>query len=140
MLFLCVHVCVCAHLLSRVRLFATPWTVAHRASLSMGFSQEVHWSGLPFSPPRDLPDPGIEPTSPASSALQADSPPGKPCHPFIRLYCGPLPCVMVKIRKSIKGTLHICLYAHLTMSFFLLVIQLLGHLMLRTIPKLSGSK
>ena len=46
--------------LSRVRLFATPWTVAHKASLSIGFSREEYWSGLPFSSARDLPDPGIK--------------------------------------------------------------------------------
>ena len=51
----------------------TPWTVARQASLSMGFSRQEHWSGLPCLPPGDLPDPGIVPTSPASSALQADS-------------------------------------------------------------------
>ena len=65
--------------LSRVRLFATPWTVAHQAPLSMGFSRQEYWSGLPFPSPGDLPDPGIEPRSPA---LQADAlpsePPGKP--------------------------------------------------------------
>ena len=65
--------------LSRVRLFATPWTVAHQAPLSMGFSRQEYWSGLPFPSPGDLPDPGIEPRSPA---LQADTltsePPGKP--------------------------------------------------------------
>ena len=59
----------------------------------------------------------IEPTFPASPALQANSPLGKPCHSFITLYCGPLPCVMVKIKKSIKGTLNICLYAHLFIFF-----------------------
>ena len=47
--------------LSRVRLFATPWTAAHQAPLSMGFSRQEHWSGLPFPPPGHLPDPGIEP-------------------------------------------------------------------------------
>ena len=46
---------------SRVRLFATPWTVAYQASLSMGFSRQEYWSGLPFPSPGDLPDPGIEP-------------------------------------------------------------------------------
>ena len=56
--------------LSRVRLFATPWTVAHLAPLSMGFSRQEYWSGLPFPSPGDLPDPGIEPRS---SALQADT-------------------------------------------------------------------
>ena len=53
--------------LSRVQLFATPWTVAYQAPLSMGFSRQKYWSGLPFPPSGDLPDPGIEPTSPAST-------------------------------------------------------------------------
>ena len=48
---------------------AIPWTVACKASLSMGFSMQEYWSGLPFPSPEDLPDPGIEPRSPA---LQAD--------------------------------------------------------------------
>ena len=64
--------------LSRVRLFATLWTVAYQASLSMGFSRQEYWSGLPFPSPGDLPDPGIEPRSPT---LEADAltsePPGK---------------------------------------------------------------
>ena len=46
-------------LLSRVRLFATPWTVAHQAPPFMGFSRQEHWSGLPFPFPGDLPDPGM---------------------------------------------------------------------------------
>ena len=50
--------------LSRVRLFATPWTVAYQAPLYMGFSRQEYWSGLPFPPPGDLPDPGIEAASP----------------------------------------------------------------------------
>ena len=66
-------------LLSHVRLFVTPWTVAYQASPSMGFSRQEYWSGLPFPSPVDLPDPGIKPGSPA---LQADAlpsePPGKP--------------------------------------------------------------
>ena len=57
-------------LLNHVRLFATPWTVAYQASLSVGFSRQEYWSGLPFPAPGDLPDPGIEPRSPA---LQADA-------------------------------------------------------------------
>ena len=65
--------------LSRVRLIATPWTVAHQAPPSMGFSRQEYWSGLPFPSPGDLPNPGIEPWSPA---LQADAltsePPGRP--------------------------------------------------------------
>ena len=50
-------------------LFVTPWTVAHQAPLSMGFSRQEYWSGLSCSPPGDLPDPGIEPASLMSPAL-----------------------------------------------------------------------
>ena len=60
---------VCAQTLRCVRFFATPWTVAHQAPLSMGFSQQEYWSGLPFLPPGDLPDLGIKLTSPESPAL-----------------------------------------------------------------------
>ena len=56
--------------LSCVRLFATPWTVAYQAPLSMGLSRQECWSGLPFPSPGDLPNPGIESRSPA---LQADT-------------------------------------------------------------------
>ena len=70
--------CVC-QTLSGVRLFVTPWTVAHQASLSMGFSRQEYWSGMPFPPPVGLTDPGIKLQSPA---LQVDSvlsePQGKP--------------------------------------------------------------
>ena len=52
------------------RLFVTPWAAAHQAPLSVGFSRQEYWSGLPFPPPGDLLDPGVEPRSPA---LQADS-------------------------------------------------------------------
>ena len=79
---------------SRVRLFATPWTVAYQAPPSMGFSRQEYWSGLPFPSPGDLPDPGIEPGSPA---LEADAltsePPGKP-EPYPK---------MVKLRSQ-----HMC--------------------------------
>ena len=65
--------------LSRVLLFATPWTVAYQAPASMGFSRQECWSRLPFPSPGDLPNPGIEPQSPT---LRADAlpsePPGKP--------------------------------------------------------------
>ena len=50
--------------LSHVCLFATAWTVARQAPLSMGFPKQEYWSGLPFTLPGDLPNPGIEPTSP----------------------------------------------------------------------------
>ena len=55
--------------LSRVWLFATPQTVAHKALLSMGFSRQEYWSGLPFSTPGNLPNAGIKPRSPVSPAL-----------------------------------------------------------------------
>ena len=65
--------------LSHVWLFATLWSIAHQTPLSMGFSRQEYWSGLPFPSPGDLPNPGIEPRSPT---LQADAltsePPGKP--------------------------------------------------------------
>ena len=61
--------------LSHVQLFAIPWTVVYQASLSMGFSRQEYWSGLPFPSPGDLPDPRIEPRSPA---LQADALPSEP--------------------------------------------------------------
>ena len=65
-------------LLSHVWLFVTPWTVARQTPLSMGFTRQEYWSGLPCPSPGDLPDPGIEP---GSSALQPDTllfePPGK---------------------------------------------------------------
>ena len=51
--------------LSHVRLFATPWTAAYQAPLSMGFYRRQYWSGSPFPSPGDLPNPGIEPRSPA---------------------------------------------------------------------------
>ena len=79
--------------LSCVWLFATPWTVAYQDPLSMGFSRQEYWSGLPFSSPGDLPDPGIESQSPT---LQADTltskPPGKPYHLskfhiYVLIYC-----------------------------------------------------
>ena len=58
-----------------VQLFSPPWTVAHQTPLSMGFPRQVYRSGLPFPTPEDLPDPGIEPVSPA---LQIDSLPAEP--------------------------------------------------------------
>ena len=58
-----------------VRLFRSPWTVAHQAPWSVGFSRQEYWSGLPFSSPGHLPNPGIEPRSPT---LQEDSLPSEP--------------------------------------------------------------
>ena len=60
---------LCAQLLGRVRLFATPWTVGHQAPLSMGFSRQEYCSGLPFLPPGDLSNQGIKLASLASPVL-----------------------------------------------------------------------
>ena len=62
------NVCMPSHF-SHVWLFVTLWTVAHQASLSIGFSRQEDWSGLPCPPPRDLPDPGIQPASLMPSVL-----------------------------------------------------------------------
>ena len=62
--------CLCAQSLSCSDSFMTSWTIAHQAPLSIGFSRQEYWSGLSFPPPGDFPDPGIEPTSPASSTLR----------------------------------------------------------------------
>ena len=66
---MCLLISVCSQSLSGVQLFVTPWTVAHQAPLSMGFSRQEYWSGLLFLPPGDLSDPGIKPMSPVSPAL-----------------------------------------------------------------------
>ena len=67
---------------SPIQLFATPWTVACQAPPSMGFPSQEYCSGLPYLPPRDFPDTGIKPRSPASPALagtfSTTEPPGKP--------------------------------------------------------------
>ena len=68
-----VNMCACLVTTSCPTLFATLWTVALEAPLSIGFCRQEHWSGLSCPPPGDLPDTGIEPASPAASALQADS-------------------------------------------------------------------
>ena len=80
----------------------TPWTVARQGPLSMGLFRKEYWSGLPFPPPGDLPNPGTDPASPASLAMQAYSlhakPSGKPLL-YVR-YCDcPLLC-----RISFKAT------------------------------------
>ena len=69
-------------LLSRVRLFATSWTVDYQTSLSMEFSRQEYWSGLPFPTPGDLSNPGIKPEDPVAPAeaggFFTTEPPGKP--------------------------------------------------------------
>ena len=68
----------------------TPWTIAHQALLSLEFSKQEYWSGLPFPPPKDLPDPGIKPVSPASHALAGrlftTTPAKKPYYIYTSIY------------------------------------------------------
>ena len=78
-----VHMCVCAHVCVRALtcggLFATQRTVAHEVSVSMEFSRQENWSGLPFPPPGDLPNPGVERMSPAlAGGFFITEPRGKP--------------------------------------------------------------
>ena len=74
-----IHACM----LSPVQLLVTPWTAAHQTLLSIAFSRQEYWSGLSFPSPGDLPDPGIEPASPASaSEFFITEPPGKPRQTF----------------------------------------------------------
>jgi len=72
-------ICACVpNCFSCVWLFATLWTVTHQAPLSMGFSRQDYWSGLPCPPPGNLPDPGIKPVSPAlAGRFFTTEPPGK---------------------------------------------------------------
>ena len=70
---------------SCIGLFETLWPVAHQAPLFTRFSRQEYWSGFPCPPPRDLPDPGIKLTSPASSAQQVDSLPTEPPLNLIKL-------------------------------------------------------
>ena len=72
--------------LSRVQLFATPWTVAYQTPPSMGFSKQEYWGGLPFLSPGDLPDPGIEPGSPAFQADALTSEPPTKVPPMLLLF------------------------------------------------------
>ena len=101
-----------AKLLSPVQLFATQWSVALQAPPSMGFSRQEYWSGLPFPSPGDLPNPGIEPRSPA---LQADAltsePPGKPpLSPYMFQIVFQNPCIiMLSCRKFCNGGKHLYL-------------------------------
>ena len=86
---------------SYFQLFATPWTVAHQFPLSMGFSRQEYWRGMPFLSPGDLPDPGIELESPAlAGRVFTPEPPGSPqawlCL-AIRLHCR---CSRIAIKLS----------------------------------------
>ena len=98
--------------LSCVRLFETPWTVAHQASLSMGFPRQEYRSGLPFPSPH-LPNPGIKPGSPALQVTSLPSElPGRPCgrkagwnSAKMQVYRGHTPCSVMAQRGVLGGRL-----------------------------------
>ena len=74
---MCMRACMLSRF-SRIQLFVTVWTIVLQAPLSMGFSRQEYWSGLSCPPPRNLPDPGIEPTSALAGGFFTSEPPGKP--------------------------------------------------------------
>ena len=82
---------------SCVQLFVTPWTIACQAPLSIGFSWQEYWNGLPYPPPGDLPDPGIKPASPGLLHCQVDSLPlshkGSPFM-YVCMYVRFWPCLI----------------------------------------------
>ena len=80
------RVCACS-VICHVQHFVTPWTVVCQAPLSMEFSRQEYWSGLPFPPPDDLPNPGIEPVFPAlADGFFTTEPSGKPLNLIINSY------------------------------------------------------
>ena len=94
-------------MLSCVWLFVTPWTTTHQAPVSMEFSRQEYWTGLPFSIPEDLPNPGIKPTSPKSPAsgggFFTTVPPGKSpllCTSFTNIFSHSLGCLFILLRVS----------------------------------------
>ena len=104
---------------SHVRFCATPQTAAHQAPLSLGFSSQEYWSGLPSPPPKDLPDPGIKPTSSASPALQAYSLTAEPLgknyfiHSINRIYMS-IPICQFILPFSHFGVHTFVLYAYVS--------------------------
>ena len=109
---------------SHVWFFVTPWTGAYQAPLSMGFSRQEYWSGFPFPPPGDIPDPVIKPGSPA---LQADSlPPESPG----KLTNSPREW---EIRKNIQSLAYEAAFGRFNCS-----VQLLSHFWLFVTPWTAG--
>ena len=130
---------VCVQLLSHVRLFVTPQTVARQAPLSLGFSKQEYWSGVPYPPLGDIPDLGIKPTAPASPALQGGfftiEPSDVEIHKItLLLYFQELPAIDLVLNWShliqhlfrVSFTLHMTHYGFLyaTLSPFQLIIVL----------------
>ena len=106
-----IYLSIYVQFLSGVQFFETPWTVAHQAPLSMEFSREGYWSGLPFSIPGDLPDPGIETVSLASPAL--DSLPL--CYLGSPIYIKTL-CYQINLSSAITS---ISIFPYLFVAFYM---------------------
>ena len=99
-----------AQLLGCVLLFGTPRTVAHQTPLSTGFSRQEYWSGLPFPPPEDLPNPGIKPASLVSPALACGffttRPPGKSTSLEIDMFKSCINLLMFSLDPSMHTQVH----------------------------------
>ena len=106
-------------LFSRVRLFATLWTVALQAPLPMEFSRQEYWNGLPCSPPGDLSDPGIEPTSLMSPVLANGF--LSPVPPGLLKCAGNSDWRGITVIQLIKGSLALCLLCHPRVTFLFLM-------------------
>ena len=114
--------CTVLSCFSCVWLFGTPWTAAHQISLSMGFSRQEYWSGLPCSLPGYLPDPRIDSGSPAPQAYSLPSEPsGKPIIPYVYLLLGKLFVSFSSILKRVWDFLKskILYWMALPMQYFL---------------------
>ena len=117
---------VVIQLLSHAHLFETPWTVACQTPLSMGFSRQEYWRGLPFPSPWDLPNPGIEPKShPLTGRVFTTEPPEKPIcnHAFIHI-CDFFVCHLkvqlfpkfIKTRSNPMEIKLLCMYARVSLA------------------------
>ena len=94
-----------------------PWTVAHQAPLSMEFSKQEYWSGLPFPSPRDLPDPEVEPRSPTMQAVSLPSEsPGKPICESISIYLSIYLSICLSIYLSVSLSVLLSIYPHLYLT------------------------
>ena len=106
------YMCVCVQLLNCAWLFVSPWTVA-RQTLSLGFSRQEYWSGLPFLSPGDLPDPGVEPASPAlAGGFFTAEPPEKP----INMCMCVLRNIYINLKKPMCPDLHLLPYLSVPLS------------------------
>ena len=112
-LYIYMHACVLSHF-SYVPVFATLWTIAHQAPLSMRSSNQEYWSGLPCPPPGNPPDTRIKPMSPSAPALQVDSIPlrhqGSP-HVYTCMYiCTPICVFMYVLLKYLNMHTYLCVW------------------------------